>query len=96
MEKKPEKIFSAIKEKQAQLQQELKNLGVKDASVRPIVSEIKSLQAKLIDLKIKGIFAVKEILTPEQFTKFQEMMEKRLEKRKSSKGLCERGVAQLK
>ncbi|MDD5060182.1 MAG: periplasmic heavy metal sensor [Candidatus Omnitrophica bacterium] len=88
---KMKEIFSAMKEKQAQLQQELKKTDVKEASVEPIVSEIKSLQGKLMDLKIKGIFAVKETLTPEQFAKFQEMTKKQLEKKKKVfKGLRDR------
>ena len=76
------KLRSAIKEKQAKLQEELKNIAVTRAAVEPLVNEIKSLQAQLIELRIKGIFTVKKILTPEQFAKFQQMMEKRGEGRK--------------
>jgi Spy/CpxP family protein refolding chaperone len=76
------KLRMAIKEKQTKLQEELKNPALTRATVEPLVSEIKSLQAQLIDHRISGIFAVKEILTPEQFAKFQQMTEKRQENRK--------------
>lgn len=66
---------------QKELQQENKNL--KDAlnspsfsrrDLEPIAERIKKLEAKKIDLRINGILAVKEILTPEQFSKFQELV----------------------
>lgn len=76
------KLRMAIKEKQQKLQEELKNPVVTKAAVEPIVNEIKSLQAQLIDHRISGIFAVKEILTPEQFAKFQQMTGRWQENRK--------------
>ena len=76
------KLHTAIKEKQAKLQEALKNPAVTRAIIEPLVNEIKSLQTQLIDHRINGIFAVKEILTPEQFAKFQQMTEKRQENRK--------------
>jgi Spy/CpxP family protein refolding chaperone len=69
-------LRSTIKDKQTKLQQELKDPAVTKAAVTPLVNDIKSLQAQLIDNRINGIFAVKEILTPEQFAKFQQMAEK--------------------
>ena len=77
-----EKLHNALKEKQAKLQEELKNSAVSKATLEPLVNEIKSLQAKLIDNRVNGILAVKEILTPEQFAKFQQMHEKNKENRK--------------
>jgi Spy/CpxP family protein refolding chaperone len=76
------KLHETIKEKQEKLQEELKSPAVTRAAVEPLVNEIKSLQVQLIDSRIGGIFAVKEILTPEQFAQFQSMSEKRQEKRK--------------
>ena len=52
--------------------------------IEPLANEIKSLQAQLIDSRINGIFAVKEILTPEQFAKFQQMAEKWQKERKGN------------
>ena len=73
------KLRTAMKEKQEKLQEALKNPAVTRGAVEPLANEIKSLQAQLIDHRIGGIFAVKEILTPEQFAKFQQMTEKRQE-----------------
>ncbi len=51
-------------------------------SVEQLANEIKGLQAQLIDQRVNGIFAVKEILTPEQFAKLNQIMEKRKEQMK--------------
>lgn len=76
------KTHLEIKEKHAKLREALKNPDVTRAAVEPLVNEIKFLQSQLIDRRINGIFTVKEILTKEQFVKFQQLMEKRQEKRK--------------
>ncbi|HOW35533.1 MAG TPA: Spy/CpxP family protein refolding chaperone [Candidatus Omnitrophota bacterium] len=80
------KLFAAMKEKQAKLKEELTNPAVTKEAVAPIVSEIKSLQEQLTDRRVDGILAVKEILTPEQFEKFQQLTEKRPEKGKGRFG----------
>lgn len=70
------KLQGAMKEKQEKLREEVKNPAATRSTVDPIVNEIKSLQAQIIDQRINAIFAVKQILTPEQFIKFQQMTEK--------------------
>jgi Spy/CpxP family protein refolding chaperone len=92
-----EKLFSALKEKQVKLQDALKDHTVTRDKVEPLVKEMKSLQAQMVDHRIDGIFAVRDILTPEQFAKFQQMMEKRAKDRKGHfknssekrKGVCQ-------
>jgi Spy/CpxP family protein refolding chaperone len=79
-----EKIRLVLREKMEKLQQALRNPSATRVSVEPIVNEIKSLQAKMTDLKVNGIFSVREILTPEQFAKFQEMMDKNKKERKDN------------
>jgi Spy/CpxP family protein refolding chaperone len=79
---KTSQLRTAMMEKEKQLQQVLKDPGVSNAKVEPLVSEIKSLQAQLIDQRVSGIFAVKEILTSEQISKLNQLMEKRKEGRK--------------
>lgn len=71
------KLHKAIEEKQAQLQGKLKDPAITRAAVEPILNNVKSLQAQLIDHRINSIFAVKEILTQEQFAKFQQMTQAR-------------------
>ncbi|MCM8784022.1 MAG: periplasmic heavy metal sensor [Candidatus Omnitrophica bacterium] len=75
---KTSELFKALKEEHRKLRKELERKDVRKEDIRPIVDNIKSLQAKLLEQKIEGIFAVKEILTPEQFTKFQEISQKRM------------------
>ena len=76
------KLRAAMKEKQTQLQQALKDPSTDRVSVEPIVNEIKSLQAQSIELRVNGILAVKNILTPQQYAEFQQIMDKRKEGRK--------------
>ncbi|MCX5707429.1 MAG: Spy/CpxP family protein refolding chaperone [Candidatus Omnitrophica bacterium] len=76
-------LREALKANHEKLQVKLKDPAVTRAAIEPLVNEIKSLQAKLIDHRINGIFAVKTILTPEQFAKFNEIMEKQM---KAGKG----------
>jgi Spy/CpxP family protein refolding chaperone len=87
------KLRQQIGEKQAKLQEELRNPAVTRASVEPLVNDLKSLHARMIDQRINGIFAVKDILTPEQFARFQQMVEKKVEGWKKEKGGEKAGIA---
>lgn len=84
-------LHQSLTEKRANLQELLKNPATTRAQVDPVIAEIKSLQAKMTDRRIDGIFAVKSILTPEQFTKFQEKMEQKKGHRKE-RGQKRRGM----
>ncbi|MFH1398357.1 MAG: periplasmic heavy metal sensor [Candidatus Omnitrophota bacterium] len=75
-------IRKVIKEKMAKLQEEFNNSAVTRAAIEPLANEIKALQAQLLDQRVNRIFAVKEVLTLEQFAKFQQMTEKRKEGKK--------------
>ncbi|MCX5703207.1 MAG: Spy/CpxP family protein refolding chaperone [Candidatus Omnitrophica bacterium] len=79
---KTSQLRTAMREKEKILQQALKDPVVTKVKVEPLVNEIKSLQAQLIDQRVSSIFAVREILTPEQLAKFNQLMEKRKEGRK--------------
>jgi Spy/CpxP family protein refolding chaperone len=72
-----EALRTSLKGKREQIEKALKNPSVTRAEVEPIAAEIKTLQDKLTDLRLDGIFAVKEILSPEQYLKFQNMTEKK-------------------
>jgi periplasmic protein CpxP/Spy len=79
-------LRTAMKENQQRLQQALKDPAVTREKVGPLVNEIKALQAQLIDGRVDSIFAVKQILTPEQYAKFHQIMEeKQKEQRQGSK-----------
>jgi Spy/CpxP family protein refolding chaperone len=68
-------LYKAIKEKEMKLREALTNPAVTRGSVEGLANEIKSLQAQLIDARMNSIFTAKEVLTPEQFAKFQAMTE---------------------
>lgn len=96
---KTAQLRQAVKEKREELRKGLESATVTRAAVEPLVGEIKSLVAQLIDNRLNGIFAVKEILTPEQFSQFNQIMEKRKENkqkrfegvRKMRKGMVDDG-----
>ena len=68
----------AFKAKKEELRSAISKPGATKEGVQPIVAELKALQAKMTDARVDGIFALKEILTPEQFTKLEAMKEKRM------------------
>lgn len=76
-----EALRFSIKEKKIRLKQALEKPGATAASVAPLASELKDLQAKMVDLRISGVLKVKEILTPEQFQKLEEMKDRADKKR---------------
>lgn len=75
---KAKALHEALKEKRDALKKELNRAGATRASAAALVAEVKALEAKAVDQKVEGIFAVKEILTPEQFEKFSRKMEKKM------------------
>ena len=77
---KMKQIISALKEQHKKLTAEMAKAQVTRQSLEPIAQEIKSLQAQLVDLRIENMLALKAILTPEQYQKFNELVSKRREK----------------
>lgn len=84
-QEKMKDLGTQLMKKQAELRDKLDSPDVSRASVEPIAAELKALQAKMFDYRIDGIFAVKEILTPEQFAKFQEKVKGKKEDRKEQR-----------
>jgi len=56
-----------------QLKAELRKNDVNREEVMRIHNQIKALKSEADDRRLEGILEVREILTPEQFTKFQEL-----------------------
>jgi periplasmic protein CpxP/Spy len=79
------RLHRELKEKQDKLQELLKSADVTKASVDPLVADIKSIQDQLVDTRVNAIFAVKAILTPEQFTKLQQKAKQRQENRQENR-----------
>lgn len=81
-QEKMKELQTQLIKKHAELRDKLNNPDVSRASVEPIATELKNLRARIIDCRLDGIFAVKEILTPEQYVRFQKKVEEKIENRK--------------
>jgi Spy/CpxP family protein refolding chaperone len=84
--KKAQEVSRSVKEEYGKLQEAMKDPSVTKDKVEPIVARIKSLQAEIVDSRVSSIFAAKEILTPEQFAKFNKIIEERKAKRQGHSG----------
>jgi Spy/CpxP family protein refolding chaperone len=81
-----QRLREAYKADLEKLQVKLKDPAVTRAAVAPLVNEIKVLKAKQVDSMVNGIFLVKSILTPEQYARFNELMEKKIKDKKNHPG----------
>lgn len=61
-----------LKVKMQALHEAIAKPGTKRADVNELVGEVSTLKGQMFAQKIDGIFAMKEVLTPEQFAKMQE------------------------
>lgn len=68
-------LRKAMQEKRQQLREVLQKSDTTRESVNPYVLEMKDIQSRMIDERINGIFVAKELLSPEQFVKFQKVTE---------------------
>lgn len=71
-------LHDAMKAKKSELQAAIAKPGATRAQVEPIVAELKALESQMVEKRVNGIFAVKAILTPEQFAKLEAMKEKHM------------------
>ena len=65
-----------LRAKRSELKEELDKPSVDMNKINSIVAETKTLMAEQLDLRVKGILAMKQVLTPEQFKKLHERREK--------------------
>ena len=70
-----ESLVQALKTRRQELKAALGKAGVTRQQIEPIASQIKALQAQMVDRRIDGILRIKQILTPEQFQKLQNARE---------------------
>lgn len=66
-------LRKTMHEKRQQLREVLQKPDITRESVNPYVLEMKDIQSRMIDERIHGIFATKDLLTPEQFVQFQKL-----------------------
>lgn len=72
-----ETLLASIKEEREKLQKALQDPATTKEQAESIARKLKSLQAEMVDSRIDAIFKVKAIMTPEQFARFNQMMEQR-------------------
>jgi len=71
--------------KNKELKNELKNPTVDRAAVNATIEDIKSLTGEKLNSRVDKILSMKDVLTPEQFTKLQEKMQEKYKKMKGKK-----------
>lgn len=73
---------TAVKTKEIReaMRKELEKPEIDKAKINKLSSELKELEAKRIDNRTKGIIEMREILTPEQYQKMNQMTEKKRER----------------
>jgi len=79
-------VHKQIKAKKQAMQEELQKDDFDKAKVRTLHSEVKALKDQAADSRLEGILGVREILTPEQFSKFKQMKKKNGFRRNGHKG----------
>ena len=67
----------ALKEKREQLKQQLDNPDATRESVNALAADIKTLAGRMIDQRVDAVFAIRQILTPDQFNQLREAMQRR-------------------
>ena len=84
-----ETLQSALKEKKRELRETIAKPGITRELVAPILTQINKLESDMASRRVDGIFAVKGILSPEQFSKLQSMKEKRMHNENKKHGVNE-------
>ncbi len=82
---KMDELREALQAKRKDLADELAKPDLNTAQVNALKEEIKGLHNQQVDERVNSILAVRNILTPEQFAKFQQFGE-RFRERRHNKG----------
>ena len=78
---KMNELHQALKAKLEALREEVGKTEPDMVKVNALKDDMKSIEAQKVDLRVRAILEVREILTPEQFEKFQEFGRRHREKR---------------
>jgi Spy/CpxP family protein refolding chaperone len=72
-------LGQAMRDKMAQMHQELQKDNLDMGKINQIQGELKTLQGQMVDHRLAGILEVRKILTPDQFKKFSQKMQEHKE-----------------
>ena len=76
---KMKELRETTRAKRTELKAEFDKPTVDTARVNAIATELKTLEGQKVDMMVARLLSLKKILTPEQFQKMQEKMEKKKE-----------------
>jgi len=80
------KLFENIKSKRIAMAAELQKQEINMDKIHQLHNELKAIKMQKEDQRLEGILGVRNILTPEQFTKFMKFKKTRWEKHHEGKG----------
>ena len=72
-------LFTQLCQKMNALRQELEKSELNMQEIYQVNNELKQLQTQMLDNRLERILEVRKILTPEQFRKFEDKMNERME-----------------
>jgi Spy/CpxP family protein refolding chaperone len=75
-------LLESLKTARTALREELEKYDSDAAKVQSLATEVKTIEAKMVDQRIASVSKIKEVLTAEQFGKMQEKAKGRMEKMK--------------
>jgi Spy/CpxP family protein refolding chaperone len=77
--------FGKMRAVKEALKAELMKSDLDTPKINELQSQLKAMQAEMTDRRLNSLIEVREILTPEQFTKFTALMEERKRERGEDK-----------
>jgi len=81
-----EDIWQKMQEKRGELKAELEKDKVDNARIDAIITDMSGLTTRMLRNRVDQMLATKQILTPEQFKKFQDKAEKKIPGAKKGQG----------
>ena len=81
---KAKELLLRLKEKRKELADELDKARSNTIIIRALIAQLKDIQGRLIEQRVNDVLKMKEILTPEQYQKFNETL-KNMRKRNFEK-----------
>jgi len=82
---KNEELRGRLLAKRLELKQELEKQTINKKRIDTIAAEIKILVGEQLEQRVEGVLSMKEILTPEQFKKFQQKVRSSIRDRRGSR-----------
>ena len=71
---KAKELLLRLKEKRKELADELDKARSNTIIIRALIAQLKDIQGRLIEQRVNDVLKMKEILTPEQYQKFNETL----------------------